>query len=62
MDPHDDRQTSWSAPSKSEFLALLRGLDGIRVYGDVTLGFEAVGLDSFTLKVSDGVLDVDYYA
>jgi hypothetical protein len=62
MDPHDSRVTEWSAPSKTEFLEMVRGLDGIRVYGDITTAFEAVGMDSFTMTAGEGVTDVAYYA
>jgi hypothetical protein len=40
----------WRAPTQCEFVAVLRGLSGLRIYGDLTLTEEVVGLDDIVLQ------------
>jgi len=50
-DPLDSRITAWSTPTQCDMVHILAGLTAIKIYGDVTNGYEAVGIDGFTLTL-----------
>jgi len=55
LDPQDSRITNWPAPQQCQFVQILQGLTDIRIYGDLTPNYEAIGIDSFSLTSGTGV-------
>jgi hypothetical protein len=47
-DPNDDT-AAWTAPTQCEFISVLAGLTGLRIYGDFTTEHEVIGLDEVAL-------------
>eukprot|EP01083_Nonionella_stella_P279280 950102_1 len=46
-DPKDNRASAvWSAPTQCDIFDVLSGLTALRIYGDLTTGYEAIGLDA----------------
>jgi len=53
LDPKDARTTAWQNPTQCEFLQVLTHLSSIRVYGDLTEGYESIAVDGFEISVGN---------
>lgn len=54
-DPQDLRVTEWSLPTKCEVIQVLTGLSAVRIYGDFTPNYEAIGIDGIEITTGSGV-------
>jgi len=46
---------SWPSPTQCQFAQVLEGLSAIKIYGDFTTAYEAIGIDSVVMTTGDGM-------
>jgi len=54
-DPKDARDPTWNNPTQCEFLLMLAHLSSIRIYADLTTGYESVAIDGVEWILGDAV-------
>lgn len=56
-DPRNFLTTVWPSPSACEFVSVLRGLTSIKLFADVTIGYEVMALDTFQFVAPNSNVD-----